>query len=89
MVFGIINKCFIDKKGEHKMKKIKKLIVIFLMLFIFCFLLAGCDSSSSSGRRTCGYCGGAGYVRNGATNATEYAFMKKVCPRCGGSGYVD
>ena len=65
----------------------KKTIAIILLLIITVAILSGCDSSSSSGRQKCGYCGGAGYTLNGAKNATEYAYMKKVCPRCHGSGY--
>ena len=66
----------------------KKVLAVVLSLVLVSLLLSGCSSSSSSsGRQVCGYCGGAGYVRNGATNAMEYAFMKKVCPRCNGTGY--
>ena len=69
------------------MKKSKRRILILGIILMMTLILSGCSGSSSSGRQKCGYCGGAGYIRNGATNASEYAFMKKVCPRCGGSGY--
>ena len=69
--------------------KQKRVIALVFVILMSVLLLAGCSSSSSSGRRTCGHCGGAGYVRNGATNATEYAFMKKECPYCHGKGYLD
>ena len=69
-----------------------KRIIVILMLVISLFTLASCgnySSKSGSGKRKCGHCGGAGYVRNGATNAAEYAVMKKVCPICHGSGYLN
>ena len=72
-------------KGENPMKKT---MILLLMLVSLTFFLFGC-SDSGSGRRVCGHCGGAGYVRNGARNATEYAYMKSVCPYCHGSGYLN
>ena len=65
----------INTRGEFRLKKVLALLLLVWTMF----LVAGCSSggSSSSGRRKCGYCGGAGYIRNGATNAAEYAFMKK------------
>ncbi len=64
---------------------LKRIIALLLVLLLSTFLLSGC-TSGSRGDGKCAYCGGAGYIRNGARNATEYAFMKKVCPRCGGTG---
>ncbi len=69
-----------------------KRIIALLLLALSIFLLSGCKNYTkydSSGRRVCGHCGGAGYVRNGATNAQEYALMKKECPICHGKGYLN
>ena len=64
------------------------LITIVVVLLIG-MLLSMCSSGSgsNSGDRTCAWCNGTGYSGNGATNVTEYVFMKTPCKHCGGDGH--
>ena len=68
--------------GEKKSGCIWGIIVI-LILFA---MIGGC-SNSDDGDRTCAWCGGTGYVGNGAKTAVEYVFMKTPCKHCKGTGH--
>lgn len=73
-------------------KRVIKIIAIILLLILSVSILSGCGGGIKKdkyGRRICPNCGGAGYVRNGAKTAAEYAIMKKECPTCHGKGRLD
>ena len=61
--------------------------VIIVALLLGMLSMCSTGGSSSSGDRTCAWCNGTGYNGNGATNATEYVFMKTPCKHCGGDGH--